>query len=163
MVTNHSDHIHIFTPITRIVATKSHPKNLFGLFLTFRVISSLQGYFRDPPKIPSKTSTILTFSRLFLPRKVKITLHGLRLKITRQDSLSLRHLLPVQLAILEKCAKFVQKHFRDLRVSSPQNCVTIFGAKMGLTHNFCTIFLSTLGLRLGVSCAQFLHNFLSQV
>ena len=28
--------------------------------------------------------------------------------------LGLRHLLPVQLAIQEKCAKPVQKHFRDL-------------------------------------------------
>ena len=28
--------------------------------------------------------------------------------------LGLRHLLPVQLAIQEKCAKLVQKHFRDL-------------------------------------------------
>ena len=34
---------------------------------------------------------------------------------------------------------------------------------MGLTHNFCTIFLSPLALGLGASRAQFLHNFLTQV
>ena len=45
-----------------------YPENLFGLFLTFRVISILQGYFilRDPPKIPCKTSTKLTFLGCFL-------------------------------------------------------------------------------------------------
>ena len=43
------------------------------------------------------------------------------------------------------------------------NFCTIFAQKMGLTHNFHTFFLSLLGLRLGVSRAQFLHNFLSQV
>ena len=95
-----------------------------------------------------------------------------RIHLDMIECLSLRHLLPVQLAMQEKCAKFVQKHFRDLGVISPQNCVKIVRAqllrnfcakKMGLAHNFSTNFLSPLGLRLGVSCAQFLHNFLSQV
>ena len=56
--------------------------------------------------------------------------------------------MPVQLAIQEKCAKLVQKHFRDLRVISPQNCVKIVRAQ--LLHNFC----AKNGAR-----AQFLHNF----
>ena len=47
-----------------------------------------------------------------------------------------------------KCAKFVQKHFRDLGVISPQNCVKIVRAQ--LWHYFCT----KNGAR-----AQFLHNF----
>ena len=48
----------------------------------------------------------------------------------------------------EMRAKFVQKHFRDLRVSSPQNCVKIVRAQ--LLHNFCA--------KNGAH-AQFLHNF----
>ena len=62
--------------------------------------------------------------------------------------IGLRHLLPIQLAIQEKCAKLVQKHFRDLRVISPQNCVKIVRAQ--LLHNFCA--------KNGAH-AQFLHNF----
>ena len=42
-----------------------YPKNLFGLFLTFRVISILQGYFGGPSEIPFKTSTKLTSLGLF--------------------------------------------------------------------------------------------------
>ena len=67
--------------------SKVGPKNLFGLFLTSRFISNLQGYFGDPPKIPFKTSIKLTCPRLFLPRKVIFALQGKRLKIARKDSL----------------------------------------------------------------------------
>ena len=42
--------------------------------------------FRDPPKMPFKTSIKLTFPKLFLPRKVIFALQGKRLKITRKDS-----------------------------------------------------------------------------
>ena len=43
------------------------PKNLFGLFLTLRVISTFcKVIFGDPPKIPFKTSVKLTSLWLFL-------------------------------------------------------------------------------------------------
>ena len=53
------------------------PKNLFGSFKTFRVISICKVIFGDPPEIPFKTSVKLTslglfnLARQFLPCKVK--------------------------------------------------------------------------------------------
>ena len=54
--------------------------NLFGLFLPLQIIFTLQGYFRNPPKTPFKTSIYLTFPRLFSPCKVIFALQGKRYK-----------------------------------------------------------------------------------
>ena len=64
-----------------------YPKNIFVLFLTFRVTYILQGLFLETlPKILFKTNIKLTFPRLFLPHKVIFALQGQKLKITRKDS-----------------------------------------------------------------------------
>ena len=64
----------------------------------------------------------------------------------------------------EKCAKLVQKHFRDLRVISPQNCVKIVRAQ--LLHNFCakkwgsrTIFAQFFGAPCDSGWVGPAHNF----
>ena len=89
--------------------------------------------------------------------------HMRKVQVASLCHLGLRHLLPVQLAIQEKCAKLVQKHFQDLWVIPPQNCVKIVRAQ--LLHNFCAkngaraqfwhIFSGSPGTKKNVSRAQF--------
>ena len=50
--------------------------------------------------------------------------------------------------LMQKCAKLVLKHFRDLRVAYPQHCAKV--ARTQLLRNSCT----NIGSR-----AQFFHNF----